>query len=199
MLIPIIPHLLEGKAYATTAKTPSHPHQIFIVLYEKENQRGILHVSFLHEDNKNQQYEIAKQLEKKFPQIDFNFSDEEGNSQKTYDILSSSENLQLYIDQAYLHVSQAMCNVKWGKTSSYKRLADALYTHPRAIGRRVGRNEISLFIPCHRIIYITGQISSYRWGKEMKQFLLNWEKINKKGKCNGGSYEIWDMCTKACL
>ncbi|MNU09702.1 Methylated-DNA--protein-cysteine methyltransferase [compost metagenome] len=42
----------------------------------------------------------------------------------------------------------------------------------RAVGRANGANEISLLVPCHRVIGKDGSLTGYRWGLERKHALL---------------------------
>jgi AraC family transcriptional regulator of adaptative response/methylated-DNA-[protein]-cysteine methyltransferase len=40
------------------------------------------------------------------------------------------------------------------------------------VGAAVGRNPISLLIPCHRVILKSGVVHNYRWGLHRKKALL---------------------------
>ena len=42
----------------------------------------------------------------------------------------------------------------------------------RAIGGAVGRNPISILIPCHRVVGSDGSLTGYAGGLEAKRFLL---------------------------
>jgi O-6-methylguanine DNA methyltransferase len=47
----------------------------------------------------------------------------------------------------------------------------------RAVASAVARNQIAYFVPCHRIIPKHGKdVGQYRWGRTLKQELLNSEK-----------------------
>ncbi len=46
----------------------------------------------------------------------------------------------------------------------------------RAVGSAIGRNPISILIPCHRVIRSDGKLGGYRWGKPIKEKLLLLEK-----------------------
>ena len=48
----------------------------------------------------------------------------------------------------------------------------------QAVGQAVGRNPISILIPCHRVVGTRGKLTGYAWGVEKKQWLLNHEKWN---------------------
>ena len=64
-----------------------------------------------------------------------------------------------------------------GETRSYRQLAASLGqpNASRAVGAAVGRNPLSLFIPCHRVIGSTGSLTGYAGGIERKQWLLRHE------------------------
>ncbi|MFT8459901.1 MAG: methylated-DNA--[protein]-cysteine S-methyltransferase [Liquorilactobacillus ghanensis] len=68
--------------------------------------------------------------------------------------------------------------VPYGKCWSYQQLAVKLqqrYGHktaPRAIGNAVGRNPLSVIIPCHRIVASNGNLTGYAGGLEKKRALL---------------------------
>lgn len=42
----------------------------------------------------------------------------------------------------------------------------------RAVGSAVGRNPVSLLIPCHRVIRSLGGFGGYRWGIARKKAIL---------------------------
>ena len=47
----------------------------------------------------------------------------------------------------------------------------------RAVASAVARNQIAYFVPCHRIIPKHGKnVGEYRWGRALKEKLLNSEK-----------------------
>jgi methylated-DNA-[protein]-cysteine S-methyltransferase len=61
-----------------------------------------------------------------------------------------------------------------GKPVSYSNFA-ALAGRPaavRAAASACARNAAALFIPCHRILRSDGTLGGYRWGAEVKRWLL---------------------------
>jgi methylated-DNA-[protein]-cysteine S-methyltransferase len=74
-------------------------------------------------------------------------------------------------------VWQQLCQIPWGQTWSYGQLAKAIgqINAARAVGAANGRNPISIFIPCHRVIATNGQLTGYAGGVERKQWLLEHE------------------------
>ena len=74
-------------------------------------------------------------------------------------------------------VWRALLGVERGTTISYSELA-LRSNHPtavRAVATSVGRNPISVIVPCHRILPLTGGIGNYHSGAEIKRRLLEWE------------------------
>ena len=71
--------------------------------------------------------------------------------------------------------------IPYGKTVTYKELSELLCQRtgkrsaPRAIGGAVGRNPISLLIPCHRVVGQNGSLVGYAGGLERKVALLRLE------------------------
>ena len=79
-----------------------------------------------------------------------------------------------------LSVWQLLTEIPLGKTVSYGDLARHLrdqgrHASPRAVGSAVGRNPISLLIPCHRVLGADGSLTGYAGGLERKRFLLELE------------------------
>ena len=52
----------------------------------------------------------------------------------------------------------------------------------QAVGGAVGRNAISLMIPCHRVVGANGSLTGYAGGIHIKEKLLILEKGNKSGE-----------------
>ena len=75
-------------------------------------------------------------------------------------------------------VWKALLSIPYGTTCSYHELA-AYIQMPRAtraVASAIAKNKIALLIPCHRVILANGSIGQYRWGAEIKQTLLRWER-----------------------
>jgi AraC family transcriptional regulator of adaptative response/methylated-DNA-[protein]-cysteine methyltransferase len=76
-----------------------------------------------------------------------------------------------------IKVWEALLRVPSGQVTTYSELARAV-GHPaavRAVGTAVGRNPISLFIPCHRALRKSGGLGGYHWGLPVKRAILAWE------------------------
>jgi methylated-DNA-[protein]-cysteine S-methyltransferase len=71
-------------------------------------------------------------------------------------------------------VWDALARVKWGTTVTYGELA-VRAGRPgaaRAVGAAVGRNPISIVVPCHRVVGADGTLTGYAGGVDRKAFLL---------------------------
>ena len=65
-----------------------------------------------------------------------------------------------------------LTEIPYGKTVTYGDLARRLSSSPRAVGGAVGRNPISILIPCHRVVGAGGSLTGYAGGLAAKKFLL---------------------------
>lgn len=78
-------------------------------------------------------------------------------------------------------VWQALCNIPYGKTVSYKEIAEKIGNDKacRAVGMANNKNPIMIIIPCHRVIGKNGKLTGYAGGLDLKSFLLDLEKKNE--------------------
>ncbi len=67
--------------------------------------------------------------------------------------------------------------IPYGETVTYGELADELAngTTAQQVGAAVGRNPLSIVIPCHRVVGKDGKLTGYAGGLERKKFLLDLE------------------------
>lgn len=79
-------------------------------------------------------------------------------------------------------VWQLLLDIPWGETRTYGDLAGEMARQmgketmsAQAIGQAVGRNPISILIPCHRVVGAGGKLTGYAGGLERKQWLLRHE------------------------
>ena len=101
----------------------------------------------------------------------------------------ASEELQLYFE-GKLQVFAVPCapegtpfqrqvwsvleTIEWGKTLTYKTVADTLNktSAARAVGTAIGKNPLPIFIPCHRVIGSNGSLTGFSGGMDIKRELL---------------------------
>ncbi|PXX10232.1 methylated-DNA--[protein]-cysteine S-methyltransferase [Mycolicibacterium moriokaense] len=70
-----------------------------------------------------------------------------------------------------------LTTIPFGETVTYGELAAALAdgTTAQEVGQAVGRNPLSIVVPCHRVVGHNGQLTGYAGGLKRKQFLLELE------------------------
>ena len=82
-------------------------------------------------------------------------------------------------------VWELLLKVPYGQTTTYGTLAKQLAEKhglsrmsAQAVGGAVGHNEISIIIPCHRVIGTHGSLTGYAGGIDKKVKLLTLEKVD---------------------
>lgn len=72
----------------------------------------------------------------------------------------------------------ALLAIPGGETRSYGEIAKALGTASavRAVGGAVGRNPVSVIVPCHRVVGSDGSLTGYAGGVDRKRALLALER-----------------------
>ena len=80
-----------------------------------------------------------------------------------------------------------LLEIPYGETTTYGTLARKLaekqgLTHmsAQAVGGAVGHNDISLIIPCHRVVGANGSLTGYAGGVDKKIKLLELERADMK-------------------
>ena len=81
-------------------------------------------------------------------------------------------------------VWEILLTIPYGETRTYGEIAARLAAErglprmsARAVGAAVGRNAISLLIPCHRVVGADGSLTGYAGGIEKKRRLLELEGV----------------------
>lgn len=71
-------------------------------------------------------------------------------------------------------VWRALCDIPPGQTCGYGELARRVGrpSAARAVGAAVGRNPISIVVPCHRVVGSDGRLTGYAGGLARKSHLL---------------------------
>lgn len=75
-------------------------------------------------------------------------------------------------------VWRALIEIPYGEHVSYQDIAIEVDSPKavRAVGQANHRNLLSIFIPCHRVLYKDGSLGGYGSGLGVKEWLLNHEK-----------------------
>lgn len=79
-------------------------------------------------------------------------------------------------------VWKALQTIPYGQTTTYRGMARLIGKENacRAVGRANGKNPISIFIPCHRVIGSDGHLTGYAGGLDTKRYLLQLEQAYNK-------------------
>lgn len=74
-------------------------------------------------------------------------------------------------------VWQALLKIPTGTTCSYRDVSAAIQrpNAMRAVGAAVGRNPLSVIVPCHRVVGANGALTGYAGGLDRKTALLQLE------------------------
>ncbi|MCD7792668.1 MAG: methylated-DNA--[protein]-cysteine S-methyltransferase [Oscillospiraceae bacterium] len=77
--------------------------------------------------------------------------------------------------------------IPYGKTMTYGEIAKQIAERrglarmsAQAVGGAVGHNEISIIVPCHRVVGISGSLTGYAGGIDKKIKLLTLEKADMR-------------------
>jgi methylated-DNA-[protein]-cysteine S-methyltransferase len=73
---------------------------------------------------------------------------------------------------------RALRQIRPGETVTYTELA-ARAGRPAAVrpaASACARNNVALFVPCHRVLRGDGGLGGYRWGTDVKRWLLHHER-----------------------
>ncbi|MBA3958028.1 MAG: methylated-DNA--[protein]-cysteine S-methyltransferase [Parachlamydiaceae bacterium] len=76
-------------------------------------------------------------------------------------------------------VWKKLLQIPYGVTWTYKDIAQKIKNPQavRAVGSAIGRNPISIIIPCHRVIASNGSLAGFAGGLDRKKILLDLENI----------------------
>ena len=75
-------------------------------------------------------------------------------------------------------VWQALLEIPLGQTQTYGEIAKKINCpSAQAVGGAVGRNPLSIIVPCHRVLGSKGQLTGYAGGIDKKIWLLQHEGV----------------------
>jgi methylated-DNA-[protein]-cysteine S-methyltransferase len=74
-------------------------------------------------------------------------------------------------------VWQALLDIPRGGTASYSEVSNRVGkpSAMRAVGAAIGRNPVSIIVPCHRVVGMNGTLTGYAGGLDRKTALLKLE------------------------
>lgn len=121
-------------------------------------------------------YKNTEILNKAKSWLDIYFSGQEPDFMPPLHMLGSPFRLQIW---------EHLLKIPYGQTTTYGEIAKTI-AHQKgiakmsaqAVGNAVGHNEISIIIPCHRVVGANGSLTGYAGGIDKKIKLLEIEHIN---------------------
>lgn len=139
----------------------------------EENGRAITDVYIVNEEIEKDDSILLKEtdlLKEASKQIKEYF---EGNRQN-FDLLLEPKGTEFQ-----QKVWNALKEIHYGETKSYGEIAKMIGNEKaaRAVGMANNKNPIMIIIPCHRVIGANGKLVGYSEGVEIKETLLNLERI----------------------
>lgn len=82
-------------------------------------------------------------------------------------------------------VWEILTTIPYGKVMTYGEIANILakrkgisHMSAQAVGGAVGHNQISIIVPCHRVVGSNGSLTGYAGGIKRKKYLLELESVN---------------------
>ena len=83
----------------------------------------------------------------------------------------------LYGTSFQLKVWKELLKIKSGSVTTYETVAKKIGKPKavRAVGSAVGRNTVSIVVPCHRVVNKSSGRINYGWGASVKKALLKGE------------------------
>ena len=86
-------------------------------------------------------------------------------------------------------VWKLLLTIPYGETRSYGSIAKEIAAQlgkekmsAQAVGQAVGRNPVSILVPCHRVVGRNGNLTGYAGGMENKIWLLEHESRQRIGE-----------------
>jgi len=77
-----------------------------------------------------------------------------------------------------LKIWKILLQIPFGQQSSYSTIAQQIKQPKaaRAVGSAIAQNHIAYLVPCHRVLRTDGGLANYKWSKNRKAQVIEWEK-----------------------
>lgn len=128
---------------------------------------------YLDKNNQEKETPILKQAKK---WLDIYFSDKEPDVNVPLHFIGSEFQNKVW---------EILYSIPYGKTITYGQIANILAKQKglkrmsaQAVGGAVGHNQISIIVPCHRVVGSNGSLTGYAGGIKRKKYLLEHEKAD---------------------
>lgn len=137
-------------------------------------QKGICHAAFF--DDKS---EAIVGLKSRFPNANYTEAEDDAH-QEALRFLHLNENttqkVQLHISGTpfQFKVWELLLKIPMGQLSTYGAIAKQIDKPgaSRAVGTAIGKNPVTVLIPCHRVVQATGKLGGYMWGTHRKSAII---------------------------
>ncbi len=92
--------------------------------------------------------------------------------------------ISLYGTEFQKLVWSSLLKIPYGKVNTYSKIANKVAKvkkvekmSARAVGSAIGKNPISIIVPCHRVIGVNSSLYGYAAGLDKKKYLLDLEGV----------------------
>lgn len=94
-------------------------------------------------------------------------------------------------DSRQTAVWRLLAHIPYGITTTYGELATEIGDGVTAqqVGAAVGRNPLSIIVPCHRVVGRTGKLTGYAGGLARKRYLLDLEQ-DQVSRSDGKPFQV---------
>ncbi|MDR1698627.1 MAG: methylated-DNA--[protein]-cysteine S-methyltransferase [Prevotellaceae bacterium] len=138
--------------------------------------KGVCYLGFTEEKDV-----LPKDLKRRFPKVKFVQKEDECQKNAISAVAENSPKevkLHLKCTDFQLKVFEELLKTRVGELTAYGEIARKINRPKasRAVGTAVGSNPVALLIPCHRVVLASGNLGNYRWGKERKTAMINFER-----------------------
>jgi methylated-DNA-[protein]-cysteine S-methyltransferase len=146
------------------------------------DEKGIKEIEFAQEEFKSIQNSSSKIIKDCIKQLDEYFR----GKRKSFELKLNPEGTEFQ-----KKVWKELLKIPYGTTLSYGEISRRIKNPKavRSVGQAIGRNPISIVIPCHRVIGSDGSLTGYASGLWRKEWLLKHEEINLNNSKNKVSKE----------
>ncbi|KHF76609.1 Methylated-DNA--protein-cysteine methyltransferase [Acinetobacter sp. neg1] len=142
-------------------KLVAHDQALVAVMWDNENHKRVRLAELVEDRQHPMLHKVKQQLEEYF-----------AGQRQQFDLPLDFQGTAFQ-----QQVWQALLNIPYGETRSYKEIAVQLGNEKavRAVGAANGKNPISIIAPCHRVIGSSGALVGFAGGLDKKQILLSLE------------------------
>ncbi|GAA5631347.1 methylated-DNA--protein-cysteine methyltransferase [Acinetobacter calcoaceticus] len=142
-------------------KLVAHDQALVAVMWDNENHKRVRLTELVEDRQHPMLHKVKQQLEEYF-----------AGQRQQFDLPLDFQGTAFQ-----QQVWQALLNIPYGETRSYKEIAVQLGNEKavRAVGAANGKNPISIIAPCHRVIGSSGALVGFAGGLDKKQILLSLE------------------------